>query len=143
MIYYAFRLDHSENLIYLQTLLIFCSFQSIIYCSGERSFMYYTYVKGVVSLSHLSNFQNKNKYLAIYEFSTSETLTYDAKCISLFSLLGYILFHCYYTPVAYKNSHGVSMAYKFSMAYFSRSGVYWCSKRVKWLFLTMVHRLCY
>ena len=36
--------------------------------------MCYTYVKGVVYLSHLSNFQNKNKYLAMYEFSTGETL---------------------------------------------------------------------
>ena len=63
----------------------------------------------------------KSKYPAKYEFSTGETLTYDAKCISLYSLLCYILFHCYYTAVACKNSHGVSMAYKFSMAYFSRA----------------------
>ena len=63
----------------------------------------------------------KSKYLAKYEFSTGETLTCDAKCISLFSLLGNILFHCYYTAVACENSHGVSMAYKFSMAYFSRT----------------------
>ena len=63
----------------------------------------------------------KSKYLAKYEFSTGETLTYDVNCISLYSLLGYILFHCYYTAVACKNSHGVSMAYKFSMAYFSRT----------------------
>ena len=66
----------------------------------------------------------KSKYLAKYEFSTGETLTYDAQCISMYSLLGYILFHCYYTAVACKNSHGVSMAYKLSMAYFSRTGTF-------------------
>ena len=65
----------------------------------------------------------KGKYLAKYEFSIGETLTYYAKCISLYSLLDYILFHCYYTAVACKTSHGVSMAYKFSMAYFSRTPV--------------------
>ena len=63
----------------------------------------------------------KGKYLAKYEFSTGETLTYDAKCIFLYSLLGYILFYCYYAAVECKNSHGVSMTYKFSMAYFSRT----------------------
>ena len=51
-------------------------------------------------------YQNfKSKYLAKYEFSTGETLTYDAKYISLYSLLGYILFYRYYTAVACKNSH--------------------------------------
>ena len=35
----------------------------------------------------------KGKYLAKYEISTGETLTYDAKCISLYSLLGYVLFY--------------------------------------------------
>ena len=63
----------------------------------------------------------KGEYLAKYEFSMGETLTYDAKCISLYSLLGYILFHCYYTVVAYKTSHGVSMANKYSMAYLRRT----------------------
>ena len=53
----------------------------------------------------------KGKYLAKYEFSTGETETYDAKLISLYSLLVYILFHCYYTAVACKTSHGISMAY--------------------------------
>ena len=62
----------------------------------------------------------KGKYLAKYEFSTTETIKYDAKCLSEYSLLGYILFYCYYTAVACKN-YGVSMAYKFSMAYFSRT----------------------
>ena len=33
----------------------------------------------------------KGKYLAKYEFSIGEPLTYDEKCISLYSLLGYIL----------------------------------------------------
>ena len=42
----------------------------------------------------------KGKYLAKYEFSIGETLTYDAKCISVYSLLGSILFYCYYTAVA-------------------------------------------
>ena len=63
----------------------------------------------------------KGKYFAKYEFSIGETLTNDAKCISLYSLLGFILFHSYYTAVACKTSHGVSMVYKFSMAYFSRT----------------------
>ena len=63
----------------------------------------------------------KGKYLAKYEFSTGNTLTYDAKCMSLYSLLGYILFYCYHTALACKNSHCVSMAYKFSMTYFSRT----------------------
>ena len=53
----------------------------------------------------------KGKYLAKYESSIGETLTYDAKCKSLYSLLGYILFHCYDTAVACKNLpwniHGV------------------------------------
>ena len=70
----------------------------------------------------------KGKYLAKYEFSNGETLTYDAQCISLYSLLGYKLFHCYYTAVACKNSHGVSMAYKFSMAYFSRTPITICNQ---------------
>ena len=81
----------------------------------------HVYVKGVVSLSYQIF---KGKYLAKDEFSTGETLTYDAKCISLYSLLGYILFHCYYTAVACKNSHGISIAYKFSMAYSSRTPKY-------------------
>ena len=107
MIYYTLRLNHSENVAYLHKLiLIFCSFQLIIYCSGKQSFIYYTYVKGVVSLSHLSNFR-RLIYIAKYKFSTGETLRYDANCISLYSLLGYISFHCYYTAVACKNSHGV------------------------------------
>ena len=37
----------------------------------------------------------KGKHLSKYEFSNGETLTYDAKCTSLYSLLGYMLFYCY------------------------------------------------
>ena len=35
----------------------------------------------------------------------------------------YISIHSYGTAMACKNSHGVSLAYKFSMAYFSRTQV--------------------
>ena len=55
----------------------------------------------------------KGKYLAKYEFSIGETLAYDAKCISLYSLPDYILFYCYYPAVACKNYHGISMVYKY------------------------------
>ena len=60
MIYYALRLNHSENVAYLHNFIdiVFFSVDNF-FCSGERSFIYYTYVKGVVSFSHLSNFQRQ------------------------------------------------------------------------------------
>ena len=54
----------------------------------------------------------KGKYLAKYKLSTGEALTYDAKCISLYSLLGYILFYCYYTGERPRLWRGLKTTYR-------------------------------